>query len=145
MNDKEKHIVHISALTKVSNWLTVLSIIEFGFNFSKQPSWDSIRLSYMVGKTCNLPTSCPCCCKFDIQHSMSCKKSGFICIRHNDLQHLTANMLSEACQDTKTETKLTTLCGEELQDRTSNNLNKASVEIRTEGFWERGQQAFYDL
>ena len=44
MNDKEKHIVHKSALTEVSIWLTVLSIIEFGFNFSKQPSWDSIRL-----------------------------------------------------------------------------------------------------
>ena len=31
MNDKEKCLVDISTLTGVSNWLTVLSITEFGF------------------------------------------------------------------------------------------------------------------
>ena len=37
MNDKEKRLVHISALTGASNQLTVLPIIEFGFDLSKQP------------------------------------------------------------------------------------------------------------
>ena len=69
----------------------------------------------MVGKTCNLPTSCPCGSKFDIQHSMSCTKGGFIYIRCNDLQDLTANMMSEACKDTEIEPKLTPSSGEELQ------------------------------
>ena len=108
----------------------------------------------MVGKTCNLPTSCPCGSKFDIQHSMSCKKDGFIyiapLIRHNNLRDLTANMMSEVCRGTKIEPKLTPLSGEELQGRTSNNSNEARVDIRTRGFWfqrfqERGQQAFFDL
>ena len=40
---------------------------------------------------------------------------------------------------------LTPLSGEELQRRTSNNSNEASLDIRTRGFWERGQQAFFDL
>ena len=31
MNGKEKRFVDISALTGVSNWLTVLPITEFGF------------------------------------------------------------------------------------------------------------------
>ena len=31
-NDKEKRFVHISALTGVSNWLTVLPFTEFGFD-----------------------------------------------------------------------------------------------------------------
>ena len=44
----------------------------------------------MVGKTCNLPTSCSCGSTFDIQHSMSCMKAGFLYIRHNDLRDLTA-------------------------------------------------------
>ena len=34
MNDKEKHLVDISTLTKASNWLTVLLITEFGFELS---------------------------------------------------------------------------------------------------------------
>ena len=80
MNDKEKRLVDISTLTGVSNWLTVLPITEFGFKQSKQQFWDSIRLRYSWGIS-NLPTSCLCGSKFDIQHSMSCKKGGFIYIR----------------------------------------------------------------
>ena len=63
----------------------------------------------MVGKTCNLPTSCPCGSKFDIELSMKNKKGGFICIRHNDLRDQWANMMSEVCRDTEIEPKLTPL------------------------------------
>ena len=49
------------------------------------------------------------------------------------------------CKDTEIEPKLSPLSGEELQDRTSNNSNKASVDIKNQGFWEQGQQAFFDL
>ena len=96
----------------------------------------------MVGKTCNLLTSCPCDSKFDIQHSMSYKEGGFLCIRHNDLRDQTANMMSEVCQDIEIEPKLTPSLGGELQDRTSNNSIKEKIDIRTRGFWERWQQAF---
>ena len=68
----------------------------------------------MVGKTYNLPTSCPCCSKFDIQHSKSCKKGGFLYIRHNDLRVLTANMTPEVSRDTTIKSKLTPLSEEEL-------------------------------
>ena len=54
-------------------------------------------------------------------------------------------MMSEVCKDTEMEPKLTPLSGEELQGRTSNNSNEARVDIRTRGFWERGQQTFFDL
>ena len=96
----------------------------------------------MVGKTYNLSISCPCGSKFDIQQSMSCKKGGFICLRHNDLRNLATNMMSEECKDTEIEPKLTPLSVEEQQDRTSNNSNKARVDIRTRGFSEKWQQAF---
>ena len=39
MNDKEKYLVDISILTRVSNWLTVLPITEFGLESSKQQFW----------------------------------------------------------------------------------------------------------
>ena len=99
----------------------------------------------MVGKTWNLRTSCPCDSTFDIQHRMSYKKDGFMCIRQNDLRVQTAIMISEVRKDTEIEPKLIPLSREELQDRTSNNSNKERVDIRTWGFWERGQQAFFDL
>ena len=53
--------------------------------------------------------------------------------------------MSEVCKDGEIEPKLTPLSGKELQDRTWSNSNKASVDIRTLCFWERGQHAFFDL
>ena len=50
---------------------------------------------------------------------MSCKKCGFVSIRHNDLRDLTAIILSEVCKDTEIEPKLLPLSGEELHGRTT--------------------------
>ena len=51
--------------------------------------------------------------------------------------------MSEVFQDIEIEPKITPLSGEELQDRTSNNSIKERVDIRTRGFWEQWQQAFF--
>ena len=134
----------MSTQTGVSDLLTVLPITEFGFEFSKQQFWDLIRLRY-GWEINNLPTSCSCVSKFHIQYSMSFKKGGVISMQHNDLRDLTSNMMSKVCKDTETEPKLTPLSGEELQGRTANNSNEASVDIRNRGFQERGQQTFFDL
>ena len=90
----------------------------------------------MIGKTYNLPTSCPCGSKFDIQHSMSCRKDGFLQIRHNDLRDLEANIMSKVCKDIEIKSKLMPLSGEDLRGRTSGNSNEARVDIRNRGFWE---------
>ena len=134
MNDKEKCLVDISTLSGVSNWLKVLPVTEFGFELSKQPFWESIRLRY-GWENIQSTNICTCGRKFNIQHSMSCKKGSFIYTQLNDL---TANMMSEVCKDTEIEPILTPLSGEELQGRMSNNSNEARVDIGTRGFWKRG-------
>ena len=48
-----------------------------------------------------------CGSKCDFKHTMSCKKGGFISIRHNDICDLTANILKEVCNGVKVEAKLT--------------------------------------
>ena len=143
MNDKEKCLVDVSTLTGVSNW-SLLPITEFGFELSKQPFWDSTKLrnGWEDMQSTNI---CPCGRKFDIQHSMNCKKFSFIYIQLNDLRDLTANMMSEVCKVTKIEVESTSLSGEELQGRKSNNSNEGREDIRTRDFWERGQQAFFDI
>ena len=40
---------------------------------------------------------------------MSCKKGGFIAIRHNDLRDLTVNLLTELCKDVNIEPQLLTV------------------------------------
>ena len=49
----------------------------------------------------NLPPMCPCGSKLNIRHNMTCKKGGFVTIRHNDLRDLTAKTLVEVCNDTE--------------------------------------------
>ena len=66
-------------------------------------------------------------------------------IRHNDLRDLTPRIVSEVCKDTEIEPKLLPLSGEELHGRTTNPSDKARVYIRTQGFWNRVQQAFFDI
>ena len=75
---------------------------------------------------------------------MSCKKGGFVSVRHNNLRNLTANMLFEVSKDIEIESKLTPLTDEELSNRTAITTNEARLDSRARGVWERGQQAFVD-
>ena len=76
---------------------------------------------------------------------MNCKKGGFITIRHNDLRDLTANLLTEVCKDVDIEPQLLPVTGETFNNRTTNTSNEARVDIKSKGFWVRGQQAFFDV
>ena len=64
---------------------------------------------------------------------MSCKKSGFVSSRHNDLRNLTARIVSEFCKDTEIKPKLLHLYGEELHRRTKNRSNETRLDIRAQG------------
>ena len=66
----------------------------------------------------NLPTFCPCESKFDIQHSVSSKKGGFVSIRYNDLRDLTARRSLQRYGDK--DKIIIPLSGEELHGRTTN-------------------------
>ena len=83
MSKKSKRLLRLSTKKGVSNWLTMLSITKYGFELSKQQFWDSVCLRY-GWEISKLPTTCPCGNKFGIQNS-SCKKGGFVTIRHDDL------------------------------------------------------------
>ena len=76
---------------------------------------------------------------------MNCKKGGVVTIRHNELRDLTAKKLSEVCYDTKIEPIFVPVSGEDLSNRTANRSNEVRLDVRARGFWERGQQAFFDL
>ena len=141
LSEKSKRLRDVSIEKGASNWLTAPPISDFGFELSKQNLWDAIRLRY-GWSIANLPTTCPC--RFSVQCCMSCKKKGFVSIRHNYLKDLTANMLSEVCKDIEIKPKLTPLTGEVLGSRTANTTNEARLEIRARGVWERGLQAFLD-
>ena len=144
MSEKLKRLNDISKEKGVSNWLTAYPILEHGFDLNKQQFWDCLHIRYGWDLK-NLPTTCPCGLKFDFQHSMSCKKGGFVTIRHNDLRDLTANILHQVCNDVETEPCLLPVTKENLHYRSAIRGDEARLDIRARGFWQKGQQAFMDV
>ena len=136
--------VHIAQELGASNWLTTLPIRAKGFNLNKQEFIDAIALRYgwpIEG----LPNRCVCGAANEVNHTMICKKGGFICIRHDEVRDLTTSMLREVCHDVSIEPHLIPLNGEHMRYRTANTTNEARVDISARGFWSRGQRAFFDI
>ena len=70
----------------------------YGFVLSKREFGDAVNLRY-GWPIRRLPSKCACGSFFDIAHSLSCKKGGFVTQCHNDLRDITADLLAEVCPD----------------------------------------------
>ena len=66
-------------------------------------------------------------------------------IRHNDLRDLTAILLSNVYKDVEIKLKMLLVTGEIFLNRTANTCTEAGLDIRSWGFWVRGQQAFFNI
>ena len=75
----------------VSNWLTNLPIKELGYELTKQECWDAINIRYKRPRD-GIPFQCICGASFDVTHGISCKKGGFITLRHNRVKDITSEL-----------------------------------------------------
>ena len=114
MSLKEKRLNDVTQEQGASNWLPTYPLIENGLDLNKQQFWDSVRIRYGWDIK-NMPTTCSCGAKLDYQHCISCKKGGFITMRHNDVRDLTANILKGVLNDLEVEPQLLPLKGENLK------------------------------
>ena len=128
----------------VSNWLTSLPMKNHGFDLSKQEFRDAIRMRFgwVLDR---LPAICVCGSRFDVPHALSCKRGGFVTLRHNELRNITADLLREVCVDVKIEPMLAEMEGELLQQKTSNRSREARLDVSAVNFWVPGQRAFFDI
>ena len=88
----------------------------------------------------NIPSTCSCGPKMDIQHAMSVKKIGVIAIKHNDLRDLTANL----CKNVDIVLQLLPVPGETFENQTANTCNDARINIKSRGFSVKSQETFFD-
>ena len=65
--------------------------------------------------------------------------------RHNELRDFTASLLTEVCHNVAIEPKLQPLDGETLQYRSANTDTEARLDVRARGFWNQGQDAYFDI
>ena len=143
LNDQQKRLNELNKEQGASSWLTTLPILDEGYDLTKQLFWDLIRIRYGWILT-RLPTTCECGAKFDIQHALSCKKGGFVSLRHNHVRNITAALLKEVCKDVRVEPQLQQLTGETFNSSAVTG-NEARLDICARSFWEAGQIAFFDV
>ena len=111
---------------------------------NKQEFWYlvNIRYGWLLSRT---PRTCTCGNNFNIKHALTCKKGGFITLRHNRLRNITTSLLTEVCHDVCIEPTLQKLTGEQFEQRTANTSDEARLDIAARGFWAAGQIAFFDI
>ena len=76
----------LEAITEkgASSWLNALPLKEHDFYLAKQIFWDSIHLRYDIPLQ-RLPAKCVCDKTYTVEHALTCKKGGFVNIRHNEV------------------------------------------------------------
>ena len=118
-----------------SIWLTSLSIQEFGFVLHRRAFHDALALRYNW-QPLQVPPNCACEVKFSVEHTVSCPKGGgFPSIRNNEIRDLTANLLTEVCNDVCIEPDLQSIDGETFTGGSSNSQDGARLDIASSGFW----------
>ena len=85
-----------------------------------------------------LPSHCGCSKSYSVQHVISCKKGGFVTLRHNALRDNIAEMLEEVTNKVKVEPALQPLSGEEIK---GNQSDEARSDISVRGFWITGTES----
>ena len=127
-----------------SSWLTVLPIQEHGFHLHKGNFRDALSLHYGITPL-NTSKTCQCGTSFLVDHAMVCPFGGFPTIRHNEVQYLTASLLTEVSHNFATEPSLQPVTTETFSLTSVNTTNDARLDIKTRGFWSRGQDAYFDV
>ena len=127
-----------------SSWLSVLPLQDQGFNLNKGEFRDAISLRY-GWQLKNVPHHCKCGKNFSADHAMICPYGGLPISRHNEIRDITTKWLTEVCTDVEKEPQLQPLTGETILPRSANKQEEARVDIRAKGFWNRQQNAFFDV
>ena len=86
-----------------------------------------------------------CGVSFGLQHALSCKKGGFVTIRHNQVRNITATLLNEIYNDVQIEPRLQSFSGEYFHAKTANKHEDARLGISARGFWCSGQKELFDV
>ena len=93
-----------------------------------------------------IPTNCECGTPFSVEHVLSCPKGGYPSIRHNEIRDLSANLMSEVCNNVSIEPHLQPITGEHLSGASANTQDGARLDIAANGLWgSRYERTYFDV
>ena len=142
---QQQKAVELAKEKGASTWLTALPLKEHGFLLHKAAFHDAMALRYGWSPS-NLPSKCDCGSNFTVENALSCAKGGFPCIRHNEIRDLTANLLTEVCNEVCIEPNLQPTTPDQLSGATANSQDGARLDISANGVWGgRFEKTFFDV
>ncbi len=144
LNELEKLQLDLASEKGASTWLTALPLKSFGYLLNKQEFTDAICLRYNL-KIKDTAKVCVCGDINTLNHSLICKKGGYVSMRHNSLVDVIAKMLSSAgCKDVETEPVLLPTAGTILPSG-SNTSDNARADVSARSVWNPLEKAFFDV
>ena len=136
-----KRALMLSTEKGSGSWLTVLPLEKHGFCLNKQEFRDALCLRYGWNIP-QMPAFCGCGQKNTMDHTLICKKGGYVAMRHNNLRDLNAEMQGEVCRDVVVEPQLLPLGNEDIQGAQG---DRAAPDISSRGLWSTFERTFFDV
>ena len=142
IDNKMKRILQLSQEKGSGSWLTAIPTKSHGFTLNKLEFRDSVCLRY-GWRVSNTPSYCQCGKKNDIDHTLSCRKGGYVTMRHNRIRDLEAELMREVCTDVRIEPQLLPLANENLVN--GNTAGGARLDVSGNGVWSPMEKTFLDV
>ena len=143
LSERMRRTIELASEKGASTWLTSLPLKVYGFRLNKQQFQDAICMRYDL-RLADVPRTCACGDDYSINHCLTCKRGGYVIIRHNAVRDTLAEVLREVCSDVKVEPQLIPVIGEVLPSG-SNVTDNARSDVSAVGLWHPMNRAFIDV
>ena len=98
VSDEMKKLMSSAQEKGASSWLSCLPVDKLGFSLNKQEFQDALSLRYNWPIN-GMPKHCACGEVNNIDHTLICKKGGYVAMRHNQLRDTEAFLMKEVARD----------------------------------------------
>ena len=117
---------------------------SLGYCLNKREFRDAVRLRYGWDIP-EMPKNCVCGQRNTVNHTLDCKRGGFVSLRHNELRDTEAQIMQEIAHDVRVEPGLQDLT-EHIQLSPGSNLaNGARLDVSARGIYSRNDMTFFDV
>ena len=126
-----------------SAWLSCLPLKNMGYSLNKQDFQDALCLRY-GWPISGVPFHCACGSKNDIDHCLTCKKGGYVNMRHNIIRDTEASIMKDVAYDVHTEPGLLPVGNTQLKNGT-NIAEMARLDVSARGIWNHCEKTMFDV
>ena len=140
VDEKTKKLLLCAQEKGASSWLSALPIKKLGYSLNKREFRDAVSLRY-GWPIPDTPAFCGCGGNNSIDHILTCKRGGYVSMRHNALRNIEGELMRNVCKDIKIEPTLIP-----TQNETAgSNVEGARLDISAIGLWSDYERTFFDV